>query len=63
MVAALEIVEKVQLDRRFAAEHADQHLHLAAGFINLGYLTLEVFERAIGDANRRIDGEDRKSVV
>src|SRR5512147_1646395 len=42
-------LEEVQLDRRLAAEHVDEHLDLAAGLVDLGHLALESLEGAVGD--------------
>src|SRR5947199_1758777 len=50
-------LEQVQLDRRLAAEHVDQHFELALLGVDLVHLAVEVCERTVDDPHRLADLE------
>src|SRR5579864_8270343 len=50
-------LQQVELDRRLAAEHVDQHLELALLGVDLVDLAVEVRERTVDDAHRLPDLE------
>src|SRR5258708_2172109 len=50
-------LQQVELYRRLASEHVDQHLELALLRVDLVHLAVEVGERSVDDAHRLADLE------